>query len=77
MVVWSGCNGAFNTIIRLRLYAWLQDRHLFNGLILWTTRVSWQQKGKTILDFNEASNDQVAAASAGPYVNHLNLVPDR
>jgi len=29
------------------------------------------------LDFNEARDDGVAAASAGPYANHLHLTPDR
>jgi len=32
------------------------------------TWVSWQQKGSTILDFNEAREDEVVAASTGPYV---------
>jgi len=43
-----------------------------NGL-----RVSWYQKDKTILDFNEARDDEVAVASAGPYANHLQFDPDR
>ena len=34
--------------------------------------VSRHQKGKTILNFNEARNE-VALASAGPYANHLHL----
>jgi len=29
------------------------------------------------LDFNEARDDEVAVASAGPYANHLLLTPDR
>jgi len=29
-----------------------------------------------ILDFNEASDDGVEAASAGPYANHLNFALD-
>jgi len=37
----------------------------------WTTWVSWHQKGRTILDFNEARDDEVSVASAGPYANHL------
>jgi len=28
-------------------------------------------------DFNEAREDGVAGASAGPYVDHLHLAPDR
>jgi len=35
------------------------------------------RKVKTILDYNEARDDVVAAASAGPYANHLHLVPER
>ena len=31
----------------------------------------------TILDFNKARDDGVAAALAGPYANHLHLAPDR
>ena len=34
-----------------------------------TTWVCRQQKGRTILDFNEARDDGVAVASAGPYAN--------
>jgi len=33
-------------------------------------------EGKTILDFNEAKDDGVAMASAGPYANHLHLALD-
>jgi len=33
--------------------------------------VSWYQKGRTILDFNEARDDGVAVALPGPYANHL------
>jgi len=32
---------------------------------------------KTILDFNEAKDDEMAMASAKPYANHVHLVPDR
>jgi len=43
------------------------------------TWVSQHQKGKPFwnLDFNEARNDGVPTASAGPYANHLHLAPDR
>jgi len=41
----------------------LTDRHPF--------------KGKTILDFNKASDDGVAVASAGPYANHFHLIIDK
>jgi len=34
-------------------------------------------KRQTILDFNDAREDRVAVASAGPYANHLRLAPDR
>jgi len=48
-----------------------------NSLSSTTTRVSWHQKGRTILDFNKARNDRVAVAAAGPYANHLQLTADR
>jgi len=35
-----------------------------------TTWVGWHQKGQTSLDFNEAREDGMAVASAGPYANH-------
>jgi len=54
-----------------------QDRHPFNGLFSRITWVSQHQKGYTNPDFNEARHDGVAAASAGPYANHLHLAPDR
>ena len=42
-----------------------------------TTLVSRHQTGRTILGFNEARDDGVAVASAGPCVNHLYFAPDR
>jgi len=51
------------------------NRHPFNGLFSNTTWISWHHKGYTNLDFNEAREDGVAVASAGPY--HLHLPPDR
>jgi len=51
--------------------------HPFNGLFSRTTWISQYQKGRTILDFNEARDDGVAVASAGPYANHLHFAPDR
>jgi len=36
------------------------NKHPFNGLFSRTTWVSRQQKGKTILDFNEARDNEVA-----------------
>jgi len=42
-----------------------------------TTWVSWHQKKLTNLDFNEARDDGMAVASAGPYANHLHLASDR
>jgi len=41
-----------------------------------TTRVSRHLKGTTILDFNEARDDGVAVASAGPYASHLHLASE-
>jgi len=35
------------------------------------------QKGKINVDFNEARDDGVAVASAGPHANHLHLAPER
>jgi len=50
----------------------------FNGLFSRTTWVKWHQKGRTILDFNEArADDRVAVASAEPHANHLHLAPVR
>ena len=42
-----------------------------------TIRVSRHKKGQTNLDFNEARDDGVAVAPAGPYANHLHLAPDK
>jgi len=46
------------------------DTHT-HGLFSRTTWVSRHQKGQTNLDFNQAREDAVAVASAGPYANHL------
>jgi len=53
------------------------NEHPSNGLFTSTTWVSRHQKGHINLDFNEARDDLVALASAGPYANHLHLAPDR
>jgi len=42
-----------------------------NNLFSRTTWVSWHQKGKTSLDFNEARDDGMEVASAGLYANQL------
>jgi len=44
-----------------------------------TTLFAFRQtpEGETILNFNEAGDDEVTVASAGPYANHLHLAPDR
>jgi len=47
-------------------------RHSFNGPFSRTTHVSQYQKS-----LNEARDDGMAVASAGPYANHLHLAPDR
>jgi len=52
-------------------------QHPFNGLFSRTTWVSWYQKGRTILYFNEARDDGLAVPSAGPNANHLHVTPDR
>jgi len=50
----------------------------FNGLFSRQTWVSRHQKGQTNLCFSDASDDEVAVASAAPYyANHLHLTPDR
>jgi len=54
----------------------VEETDPFNGLLSWTTWESQHQKGQTILNFNEASDDGVAVASAGPYANHLHLAAD-
>ena len=51
--------------------------HPLNGLLSRTDWVSWHQKGRTIVDFNEARDDGVIVASDGPYANLLHLAPDR
>jgi len=58
-------------------YIGIESKHPINGLLSRTIRISGPQKGKTILNFNEAADDGVAVASAGPYTNHLHLAPDR
>jgi len=40
-------------------------------------KVNRYQKGRTILDFNEARDDGKAVASAEPYANYLHLASDR
>jgi len=52
-------------------------RHPFNGFFSRKNKVSQHQKGKTILDFNEARDHRVAVASVRPYANYLHLSPDR
>jgi len=56
-------------------------RFLYNGrktvVVVVVVRVSLQHKGYTNLDFNEARNDKMAVASAGPYANHFYLAADR
>jgi len=70
--MWLSCYGiSIGTLCVLQ-----RDSHLrasFSG----TTWVSQHQKGKTSLDFSEARDDGVAAASAGPYAGHLHLAADR
>jgi len=58
-------------------YYYTTTLHPFNSLFSRTTWVSRHQKGRTILDFNEARDDGVAVALAGPYANLLHLATDR
>ena len=39
--------------------------------------VGQQEKGRAILDYNEARDDGVAVASVRQYANHLHLHPDK
>jgi len=55
----------------------LKDRHPYNGLFSGTNSVNWHQKGETVLNINEARDDGVAVASAGPFANHFHLAADR
>jgi len=49
------------------------NKHRFNGIFSRKPWVSRHQKGKTILDFNEARDDGVAVASAELDADHLHL----
>jgi len=49
------------------------ERHPFSGLFSRTAWISWT----TILDFNEARDNGVTVALAGPYANYLHFAPDR
>ena len=53
------------------------DRHPFNDFFSRTTWVTRHQKSETNLDFNEAQDDWVTVASAGPYASHLHPAPYR
>jgi len=55
----------------------IQTNNHFTASYSNTTWVSRHQKGKTILDFNEARDDGMAVASAGPYANHLHFAAHR
>jgi len=72
-------HGRFHNYLELPGYPF--SSHITNTRLMasfsGTTWVSQNQKGKTILDFNEARDDGVAVASAGSYANHLLLAPDR
>jgi len=39
--------------------------------------LSWYQKGRTILDFTEATDDGLVVASSGSYANNLHFATDR
>ena len=55
----------------------MKHKRSFNSLLSRSDWVSRHQKDKTNLDFNEATDDGVAVASAGQYANHLHLAADR
>jgi len=54
-----------------------QNTRSINGFFSRTAWVSRHHRGETNLDFDEARDDGMAAASAGPYTNHLHLAADR
>jgi len=56
---------------RLRLQT-TTNEHPFNSLFSTTTWVSWHHIGKTILDFNEATDDGVVEASAA-VLDHMQI----
>ena len=66
-----------NTKLYLTMKKWLHCICL--TLFSKTTWVSWHRKSKLfwILNFNEARDDEVVVASAGPYANHLHLTAER
>jgi len=67
------CHGLhFESVLQQRAV----DRHRFDGLFSRTTWESRCQKDQTIMDFDEARDDGVAVALAGPYADHLHLAPD-
>jgi len=68
----KNCSSAFGTI-----YQQINKHNTCSTASSRTTWTSRHQGGKAILDFNEARDDWVAVASAGPYANHLLLGPDR
>jgi len=55
------------------VHLWQTNRDI-KGLF---SRTSQRHKCKSNLDFNEARDDDMAVASAGPYANHLHLAPYR
>jgi len=52
------------------LFVFLCNTHVMNGLFFRTSLISWHQKSRTILDYNEARNDMVVC-------NYLYSTPDR
>jgi len=58
-------------ILHCPFYRSQTDKYPFNVLF---SRTAWVS---TNLDFNEARDNWVAEASAGPYANHLHLVADK
>jgi len=51
-------------------------QHPFYSLFSRTIWVSRYQKNTTVLDLNEANDNVMAVASAGPYSNYLHFTPD-
>ena len=73
----KGFNEARDNRVAVALEYLLLLLHPFNGLFSRTTSVSWHQKSEPFWILLEQEMTGVTEASAGSYVNHLHLIPDR
>ena len=60
----------------LDIYSYIIDRHTFNGLCFRTLSISQHQKGKIILNFNEARDDGGGSGISWTICKSLHLTPD-